>query len=45
MKKIGLGQTITLIANLGVIVGVVFLAHVLRQNNQHLPLQYPRLAA
>jgi len=32
MKKIDLGQTATMIANLGVIVGIFFLAYELRQN-------------
>ncbi len=34
MKKIELGQTITILANIGVIAGIVFLAFELRQNNQ-----------
>ena len=34
MKKIDLGQTISILANLGVIAGIVFLAVELRQNNQ-----------
>ena len=34
MKKIDLGQTITILANLGVIAGIVFLAVELQQNNQ-----------
>ncbi len=33
MKKIDLGQTITILANVGVIAGIVFLAVELRQNN------------
>ncbi len=33
MKKIELGQVITIIANLGVIIGIAFLAIELRQNN------------
>ena len=33
MKKIDLGQTVTILANLGVIAGIVFLAVELRQNN------------
>ena len=33
MKKIDLGQTIQIIANLGVIAGIVFVAIELRQNN------------
>jgi len=39
MKKIDLGQTVTLLANVGVIVGIIFLAFELRQNNQQLALQ------
>ena len=34
MKKADLGQVITVIANLGVIVGIVFLALELQQNNE-----------
>ncbi len=34
MKKIGLGQTITIIANIGVIAGIAFLALELQQNNR-----------
>ena len=34
MKKIDLGQTINTLANLGVIVGIMFLAIELNQNNQ-----------
>lgn len=34
MKRIDLGQTITLLANLGVIAGIVFLAFELQQNNR-----------
>ena len=34
MKKIDLGQTISIIANLGVIAGIVFLAVEIRQNNE-----------
>ena len=34
MKKIELGQTITILANVGVISGIVFLAIELRQNNE-----------
>ena len=34
MKKLDLGQTITILANLGVIAGIVFLGIELRQNNQ-----------
>ena len=34
MKKIELGQLIQIVANLGVIAGIVFLAVELRQNNR-----------
>ncbi len=34
MKKIDLGQTITILANVGVVAGIVFLAVELRQNNE-----------
>ena len=34
MKKIDLGQTITILANVGVIAGIVFLGFELRQNNE-----------
>ncbi len=33
MKKLDLGQTIGILANLGVIAGIVFLGYKLRQNN------------
>jgi hypothetical protein len=33
LRKIDLGQTITILANLGVIAGIVFLGYELRQNN------------
>ena len=33
MKKLDLGQTMTILANVGVIVGISFLAVELRQNN------------
>ena len=33
MKKIDLGQTISILANVGVIAGIVFLGFELRQNN------------
>ena len=36
MKKIDLGQTITILANVGVIAGIVFLAIELRQNNEYM---------
>ena len=39
MKKIDLGQTITILANFGVIVGIVFLVIELQQNSQQLELQ------
>ncbi len=34
MKKLDLGQTITILANVGVIAGIVFLGMELRQNNE-----------
>ena len=34
MKKVDLGQAIAIVANLGVIAGIIFLAIELRQNNQ-----------
>lgn len=39
MKKIDLGQTIAILANLGVIAGIVFLAVELRQNSDQLAAQ------
>ncbi len=39
MKKIELGQTIAILANVGVIAGILFLAIELRQNNEALGLQ------
>ena len=39
MKKIDLGQTIAIIANIGVIAGIVFLAVELQQNNRLLDAQ------
>jgi len=36
MKKIEVGQVITILANLGVIAGIVFLAIELRQNNEYM---------
>ncbi len=39
MKKIALGQTITILANVGVIAGIVFLGIELRQNNELLGVQ------
>lgn len=38
MKKIDLGQTIAILANMGMIVGIVFLAFELRQNTQAVEL-------
>ena len=45
MNKLDLGQTITILANIGVIAGIIFLAIELRQNNalietQNLYIQY-----
>ena len=42
MKKIDLGQTTSILANLGVIAGIVFLAVQLRQNNDLLAAQARR---
>ena len=39
MKKIDLGQTIGILANIGVVAGTVFLAVELRQNNELLNSQ------
>ena len=39
MKKVDLGQTISIFANLGVIAGIVFLAIELQQNNELLAAQ------
>jgi len=39
MKKIDFGQTISILANLGVIAGIAFLAFELNQNNQQLSAQ------
>jgi len=39
MKKIDLGQSIQILANLGVIAGIIFLGFELRQNNEHLASQ------
>ena len=39
MKKIDIGQTITILANIGVITGIIFLGFELRQNNQILIAQ------
>ena len=39
MKEIDLGQTITILANIGVIIGIAFLALEIRQNNRQLAAQ------
>jgi len=39
LKKIDLGQTVQLVANIGVIAGIIFLAFELRQNNELLTAQ------
>ena len=39
MKKFDLGQTITMLANIGVIAGIIFLGFELRQNNNLLESQ------
>ena len=39
MKKIDLGQSITMLANIGVIAGIVFLAVELQQNNELLRVE------
>ena len=39
MKMIDLGQTISILANMGVIAGIVFLGYELRQNNRFLAEQ------
>ena len=39
MKKLDLGQTIQILANAGVIAGIIFLAIEIRQNNAQLSLQ------
>ena len=39
MKKLDVGQTVTILANVGVIAGIVFLAIELRQNNELLGVQ------
>ena len=39
MKKLDLGQTVGILANLGVIAGILFLAIELRQNNQLLRVE------
>jgi len=39
LKKLDLGQTISIVANFGVIAGIVFLGIELRQNNEYLAAQ------
>ena len=39
MKKLDLGQTITILANLGVVAGIVFLGIEIQQNNEALEIQ------
>lgn len=39
MKKFDIGYTIQILANVGVIAGIVFLAFELRQNNEHMAAQ------
>ena len=39
MKKIKLGQVVSILANVGVILGLMFLAYELRQNNQLIEAQ------
>lgn len=39
MKQFNVGQTIGILANLGVIAGIVFLGYELRQNNEFLAMQ------
>ena len=39
MKKIEVGQIVTVLANIGIIAGIVFLGYELHQNNQQLELQ------
>ena len=39
MKKVDLGQSITILANVGVLAGIVLLAYELRQNSEALRLQ------
>ncbi len=39
MKKFDLGQTVSILANLGVVVGIVFLGMEVRQNNELLATQ------
>ena len=42
MKKPDLGQTVTILANLGVIAGIIFLGFELQQNNELLAAQARR---
>ena len=39
MKKLDLGQTISILANVGVIAGIIFLAVEIRQNSEALAVQ------
>ena len=39
MKKLGIGQMMTILANVGVIAGIVFLGYELQQNNDQLQSQ------
>ncbi len=39
MKKIDLGQIITILANVGVVIGLVFLTLEIRQNNAQMRAQ------
>ncbi len=39
MKKLDLGQTVSVLANVGVIAGIVFLGYELRQNNEAIRAQ------
>ena len=39
MKKLGLGQTIGILANIGVVAGILFLAYEIQQNNKFLAAQ------
>ena len=45
MKKIDLGQTITILANLGVIAGIIFLGIELQQNNELMEAEARRARA
>jgi hypothetical protein len=44
MKKVDLGQTINTLANVGVVIGIVFLVVEIRQNSELLELEYLRTA-